>query len=635
MRGFDGEKRRRPKGAARRHATDEAATSSLHELAVKAQHAFEATAQGDLVSREAAECAGLTADDCALARQLEWRRKRLDVLRPGMSPEARKEAVALAAVNATLPRRAGIWTALQDLLAGSETHSGRLELGTKMDATGSCPVILLHSRREVREAVTDGPILALDATMPVRIVQYFLPRLKVLADVQAAAPFLDTFQILGGWGKTTIIPAARASRDENIRREGLLCELRDFVVLHGGSNALVVTYDAIEGRFADLPGVRTGHFNAIAGLDTFGDVRSLFVIGRPLPQPTVHRRMAMALTGRPIPAEQPHSETRGQRMTDGSGTAMQVRAYADPDLEALRVAITDNEVLQAAGRGRAINRTAPTPLALFIMADVVVPMPVKRILRWTDARPTVQQRMAARGLALESPTDASRLYPDLFSSMEAAKKAFQRTSRGTFPYDSLFIGECPPAPLAEGRYRPSGSGRKNRRMWISRWRRLSARADLEAVLGPLAMFKMSGTNSAEPIPDTAVLAVLSDASKLALRACLQAAHPPPASHAAQEAEGRYGCKLTPDALFPVSTAYAPIAGLWTVRRLDLTPIEVIELARGEILPLPVPADRAPPPFVVLPATIVPVRTGGVGGNSAMASASLPRRGGGWQATYRA
>ena len=125
LRGFDGKKRRRPKGAARRQAADEAATSSLHELAVKAQHAFEATAQGELVSREAAECAGLTADDCALARQLEWRRKQLDVLRPGMSPEARKEAVALAAVNATLPRRGAsgrhckiCWRAVRRTAAG-------------------------------------------------------------------------------------------------------------------------------------------------------------------------------------------------------------------------------------------------------------------------------------------------------------------------------------------------------------------------------------------------------------------------------------------------------------------------------------------------------------------------------------
>ena len=62
---------------------------------------------------------GLTATDCALARQLEWQRKRLDVLRPGMAPDARKEAVAAARVNATLPRRAGIWRALEDLLTGN------------------------------------------------------------------------------------------------------------------------------------------------------------------------------------------------------------------------------------------------------------------------------------------------------------------------------------------------------------------------------------------------------------------------------------------------------------------------------------------------------------------------------------
>ena len=121
--------------------------------------------------------------------------------------------------------------------------------------------------------------------MPTRIVRHFLPRLEVLAELQAAAPYLDTFQIVGGWGKTSIIPSSRVSGEENCRRDRMLQELRDFVAFHSGGNALVVTYEAIEDRFSNLPGVRTGHFNKIAGLDTFGDVRSLFVIGRPLPQP--------------------------------------------------------------------------------------------------------------------------------------------------------------------------------------------------------------------------------------------------------------------------------------------------------------------------------------------------------------
>ena len=145
MHGIDGKKERRPKGRRRRQVANEAATSALHELAVKAQRVFEATPEGQLVSRDAVEQSGLTATDCALARQLEWQRKRLDVLRPGMAPDARKEAVAAAMVNATLPRRAGIWRALEDLLTGTETHTGRLEIGTRTDAAGSSPVILLHT----------------------------------------------------------------------------------------------------------------------------------------------------------------------------------------------------------------------------------------------------------------------------------------------------------------------------------------------------------------------------------------------------------------------------------------------------------------------------------------------------------
>ena len=302
-----------------------------------------------------------------------------------------------------------------------------------MDAAGSSRVILLHTRRDLQEAVTAGPVLVLDATMPMRIVRHYMPRLEVLADLQAAAPYLETFQIVGGWGKTSIIQSSQASVEENCRRDGLLQEMRDFVAFHSGGNALVVTYEAIEDRFSNLPGVRTGHFNKIAGLDTFGDVRSLFVIGRPLPRPEVHRRMALALTGRPIPNETPHQESRGQRMSGGTTATLQIRAYTDPDLEALRVAITDAEVLQAAGRGRAVNRTAETPLSLFILADVVVPMSVKRIARWADVRLSPQQRMAVRGMVTDSPTDAWRLYPDLFPSAEAAKQTFHRGISVTSP----------------------------------------------------------------------------------------------------------------------------------------------------------------------------------------------------------
>ena len=158
-------------------------------------------------------------------------------------------------------------------------------------------------------------------------------------------------QILGGWGKTSLVPSDKAAPEENERRKGLLRELADFVRLNSGGNALAITYKAVEPYFA-APGVQTGHFNAIAGLDCYRDVRSLFVIGRPLPDPRDMLALARAVTGRPIAAESGQVETRGALMADGTGAAINVRVYADPDLEAVRSAITDAEVVQSIGRGR-------------------------------------------------------------------------------------------------------------------------------------------------------------------------------------------------------------------------------------------------------------------------------------------
>jgi hypothetical protein len=474
-----------------RMITADEATNDLNALSARAQAAFDATPEGELVSRDAVISAGLTVADCAEAAKLEWQRKVENAIRPGMSLEARAEGVARAAGNASIPRRAGVWKALGELLAGDATHTGRLEMSSKASAEGADRVVLLHSRADVIEAVAALPILALDATMPAEVVKHYLPSLNVLADVQPAAPHMTVNQIVGGWGKTSLIPSGRAAVDENRRRTELGAELLDFVRLNSGGNGLVITYQDLESRFAE-PGIRTGHFNAIAGLDTFGDVRSLFVIGRPLPAPAELLTMARALTGLPITPEAGQMETRGVLMADGTGTPINVRVYADPTLEALRVAITDAEVIQAIGRGRGVNRTADNPLDVFVLADVVLPLPVSRVARWADVRPDVIGRMLGRGAALTGPADAAKAYPDLFPNPDAARKAISRAAETksirTNPYGVLFIGKCPDALPIQVSYRPQGNGQKTRRALVPGARLPSLRGWLEGLLGPLAHY---------------------------------------------------------------------------------------------------------------------------------------------------
>lgn len=486
-----------------RYVRDDFATNDLHAFSALAATAFNTITDQDFFSREAAATAGLTAAICDEAIKLEWRRKRDGLIYPGQSPPERKKALILAAGNRTIPRRAAIWSAIRDLLESSETHTGRLQADTVADKDGPTRAIVMHGRAQIRDDIAELPILLLDATMPVQIVRHYLPRLEVLAEVKAVAPHMTVHQVIGGWGKTSIVPSDKATPEENRRREGLVRELGDFVRAksQGGvgntvlpnSGALVVTYDAIEDRFASLPDVRTGHFNAIAGLDTFGTVASLFVIGRPMPDPREMRADALALTGKSLPVELPRQETRGALMADGTGASINVRAYADPDLEAVRAAITDTEVIQAIGRGRAINRTAATPLAVFIMADVVVPLPVNRLVRWIDVRLDPIARMAARGAVFSSPSDAARGYPDLFPTNEAAKKALQRamaqeSEHGDIPLGYTSLREMSPCYPVQVTYRPGQKGQHTRTALIT-MQPLQFREWLEKLVGPLVVFE--------------------------------------------------------------------------------------------------------------------------------------------------
>ena len=475
--------------------THEQDTADLHAISARAQQAFAATAEGGFVAKEAALAAGLTAAQCRRAYALEWRRLVDAAIYPGQPAIARREAVERAAGNAVIPRRAAIWRALEALLDGDEPVSGRLEISASASAKGTSRVVLLHTRLQVRDAIAGLPMLHLDATMPVDVVRQYFPRLRVLTQAQPAAPHVEVVQIIGGWGKTTLCRGERADEAENRHRQARLGELADFVALHGGGNAGVVTYKDVEGAFRQ-PGIRTAHFGSIAGLNELQNVRALFKIGRALPSPQQVREQALALTGRPVPLEQPHVESRGALMADGTGAALDVRCYRDPDLEMMRGAIVDAAAVQECGRGRGVNRTAERPLILFVMADVVLPLPINRLVRWEDVRPSVVERMAARGLVLYGAADAARVYPDLFPcGAEAAAAALKRA--GDFPDIPLrrsFIGDCRGNQRRAVRYKPHGRGQQWRRALVAESRLATLAEFLAEQLGAPV------TVEAEPLP---------------------------------------------------------------------------------------------------------------------------------------
>lgn len=310
-----------------------------------------------------------------------------------------------------------------------------------------------------------------------------------LMQAGVAQPHQRLTLVSGGFGKTSIVPNSACAPDELARRRNRLQECVDHVrwqaLRIAPRRALVVTYVAIEKAFAGIPGVETAHFNAIAGLDRYGDVGLLMAIGRPLPSTADLSSPCASLFGH-LPQGCYHKEIGAVHLRDERHAIIKTLTHVDLDVELLRAAICDDEVIQAIGRGRGVNRTDQNPLEVQVLADVALPLIHDRVLAWETVKPGLFQRMLLAGLAVDSPADAAAMHPDLFPNVEQAKKALQRgVFGGHFPIDNSYRD----LSLKSAAYRRVGRGRSWQRAWWIETFVPEPRSLLEAAVGPLAEWK--------------------------------------------------------------------------------------------------------------------------------------------------
>jgi hypothetical protein len=185
------------------------------------------------------------------------------------------------------------------------------------------------------------------------------------------------------------------------------------------------------------PNVETRHFNDIAGENTWNDVALLIVIGRTEPSPRTVERQARALFGAEVQELEADAAgavryprtTRGIRMRDGRGIAVEGTRHPDPRVEAVRWAICEAGLVQAIGRGRGVNRTASKPLQIDILTNVVLPLEVDEVTTWERIQPGAAQVMAAEGAVPLTYPDMAAAYPELFVSADAARMAITREAK--------------------------------------------------------------------------------------------------------------------------------------------------------------------------------------------------------------
>ena len=220
----------------------------------------------------------------------------------------------------------------------------------------------------------------------------------------------------GAWTETPEEAEARVAR----KREALANACRQLMM---GRSGLIITYKDIEKDFAGIENVEVAHFGAVEGIDRWGTVEVAVIIGRPMPSREAVENFAAAVTREPVIAGDPIKQYRPIGAAS-PGYNIGCWTYEEPAAELIRKAITEASVIQALGRVRGVNRTTENPVEVYlILDDVILPgVPIDEVIRFTDIKADSIHEMVARGMIPQMPTDARKIYNDLFTSRSAAKK---------------------------------------------------------------------------------------------------------------------------------------------------------------------------------------------------------------------
>jgi len=489
------------------------------------------------------EAVGLTPDDCRHAATLERRRMRDAGLRPGMSPVERRKRIEAVLPPAGEPwappgRCATLWLILAEALENGHDAAGA-ELVHDMTEAGSVRALRLRWRSPMRTGwAAQAPILHLDATLRPELVQTYLPRIDIGAPVAARQPHVRVRQVTGSpTSARALSPSADAPERDRKAAATRLRDLRAWIDLRARQcrrpgqaiDLLVVgqkaAIDAL--RSAGLPPrVEAVHFNALSGLDRWGGIGGMVILGRTLPAPRTVELIAMALTGC-VPAPNPEDAgwwypmvERRVRLAGDRSAPLAMEEHADPIAEAVRWCICEGELIQAMGRGRGVNRTADAILEIDLLTDVVLPVTVDALAPWSELRPTRRDLMALSGIVLENAADMATCFPELWPTREAAKKDGQRKGTNGY-YRDLYNSRMSPSS-AEVTYRPEGPGHRARTARVDLSRIPDPEAWLTNRLGPLASFEMRRDHVADAgAPDPAGAAHL-DTLASRLTASMQA-----------------------------------------------------------------------------------------------------------------
>jgi len=494
-------------GAARRvpkvegnFAKDEDGTKFLNSVKAAISRVLNETEPNIPILTTIVADAGLSLNDILYARDLIFRCKgRIDVS-PDMTTVKRRDAVEVAKGNQRLLMEARFWNLVARALEnGWPTIPGfRIESDEK--GKNRFPVVRMRWREEVHSH-WHAPTLLMDATANWDLIRPFWPRLDLIEKFDASMPFTTVRQVLWSASKSKLSGDA-TTQYENRHRVRRYIEARSTEF----GSVLVVCQQFLESELIriSLPNnVSVCHFNALRGLDKYGEVDCLIVIGRTQPPPDQAEMMAEVIFGSVPDRGADWEGSYYPRRPVGLCTRDQEAAaevdyehHPDPIVEAVRWAACEGELIQAIGRARAVNRTVNTPLQIDIVGTVPLPIEVDEVVDWDEAQADPFLVMLARGVIPDCDRSergywnvVSAIMPDRFKDTQAAKD-WGRTLTVESTNKNILISESHREGFIRAFVRVKGARYKAPVLIVCGDDDPYAFA--EQVMGPLELFELDG-----------------------------------------------------------------------------------------------------------------------------------------------
>lgn len=329
-------------------------------------------------------------------------------------------------------RMCAILREFKRVLEGGLERSGRLTAGRPKGT----PSYRLTSFKKVHEGWS-CPTLILDATANERSVKALFPRVQTAPAIKAAAPYAQHIWVQGlTWGKRAQHEAVKryGSGDRTLRGhslEGVIRTAWDRYLQTGGRDRLIICNlemrEALEGTDRMPPGTLFAHHGALVGLNDFKHVAAVDIYGRTLPKRDMFETMAEAIKGVPLAQRVKRFELVPCEIHMTAGQAVRAQAYHHPDelADGLLQEVLEGQLIQAAGRARAVMRGPENPVTIRVHGDFYPQgLPLDAVEAASLPSGVAMQLAETQGKtpALMTAVDAHSCYGDLWHGYNAAKK---------------------------------------------------------------------------------------------------------------------------------------------------------------------------------------------------------------------